>query len=141
MAGWNFSRDLTRHLLIGGCGQSTYLLRMAEITFGAVMSLTTWQNRNWGTFKSCREWNWPWEENLDPKELNQCNYAPMLMQFHYQVCLKLFIMPAYALMLPQYSYALNSSSLWTYDSVQLKVQTTREPLITQADYEWCVLWL
>ena len=22
MAGWHFSRDLTRHLLIGGCGQS-----------------------------------------------------------------------------------------------------------------------
>ena len=35
MAGWHFSRDLTRHLLIGGCGQSTYLLSMAKITSGS----------------------------------------------------------------------------------------------------------
>ena len=35
-AGRHFSRDLIRHLLIGGCGQSTYLL-------------------NWGTFNSSRE--------------------------------------------------------------------------------------
>ena len=43
MAGWHFSRDLTRHLLIGGCGQShvsglgsrLYLLSMAEITSGS----------------------------------------------------------------------------------------------------------
>jgi len=34
-AGWHFSRDLTRRLLIGGCGQSTYLLSMAEITSGS----------------------------------------------------------------------------------------------------------
>jgi len=34
-AGWHFSRDLTRRLLIGGCGQSHYLLRMAEITSGS----------------------------------------------------------------------------------------------------------
>ena len=36
-AGWHFSRDLTRRLLIGGCGQShvsAYLLSMAEITSG-----------------------------------------------------------------------------------------------------------
>ena len=31
-AGWHFSRDLTRHLVIGGCGQSHVLLSMAEIT-------------------------------------------------------------------------------------------------------------
>jgi len=35
VAGWHFSRDFTRHLLIDGCGQSTYLLRMAEITSGS----------------------------------------------------------------------------------------------------------
>ena len=34
-AGWHFSRDLTRHLLIGGCCQTTYLLSMAEITSGS----------------------------------------------------------------------------------------------------------
>ena len=34
-AGWHFSRGLTRRLLIGGCGQSTYLLSMAEITSGS----------------------------------------------------------------------------------------------------------
>ena len=34
-AGWHCLRDLTRHLLIGGCGQVTYLLRMAEITSGS----------------------------------------------------------------------------------------------------------
>ena len=34
-AGWHFSRDLSRRLLIGGCGQSTYPLRMAEITSGS----------------------------------------------------------------------------------------------------------
>ena len=34
-AGWHFSRDLTRHLLIGGCGQSHSLLSMAEITSGS----------------------------------------------------------------------------------------------------------
>ena len=34
-AGWHFSRDLTRRLLIGGCGHSTYLLSMAEITSGS----------------------------------------------------------------------------------------------------------
>ena len=34
-AGWHFSRDLTRRLLIGGCGQSQYLLSMAEITYGS----------------------------------------------------------------------------------------------------------
>ena len=33
--GWHFSRDLTRCLLIGGCGQSTYLLSMAEMTSGS----------------------------------------------------------------------------------------------------------
>ena len=32
---WHFSRELTRRLLIGGCGQSTYLLSMAEITPGS----------------------------------------------------------------------------------------------------------
>jgi len=53
MAVWHFSRDLTRCLL--GCGQSTYLLRMAEITLADVLSLTTQRNRNWGTFNSCRE--------------------------------------------------------------------------------------
>ena len=30
-----FSRDLTRCLLIGRCGESTYLLRMVEITSGS----------------------------------------------------------------------------------------------------------
>ena len=36
-AGWHFSRDLTRRLLIGGCGQShvDYLLSMAEIASGS----------------------------------------------------------------------------------------------------------
>ena len=36
-AGWHFSRDLTRRLLIGGCGKIrvTYLLSMAEITSGS----------------------------------------------------------------------------------------------------------
>ena len=34
-AGWHFSRDLTRCLLIGGCGHSTYLLSIAEITSGS----------------------------------------------------------------------------------------------------------
>ena len=34
-AGWHFSRHLTRCLLIGGCGQSHVLLRMAEITSGS----------------------------------------------------------------------------------------------------------
>jgi len=34
-AGWHFSRDLTRRLLIGGCGQSMYLLSMAGITSGS----------------------------------------------------------------------------------------------------------
>jgi len=38
-AGWHFSRDLTRHLLIGGCSQSTYLLSMAEITSGSSFEL------------------------------------------------------------------------------------------------------
>ena len=33
-AGWHFSSDLARRLLIGGCGHSTYLLSMAEITSG-----------------------------------------------------------------------------------------------------------
>ena len=55
-AGWHFSRDLTRHLLIGGCGQSTYLLiAWLKLPLGTVLSLTTRENRNWGTFKSCRE--------------------------------------------------------------------------------------
>jgi len=37
----------------------------------------------------------------------------------------------------QNSHAFNSSSLCQHkpDSVQLKVQTIHEPLITQADYE------
>ena len=52
MAGWHFSRDLTRHLLIDGCGQSTYLLKLP---LGAVLSLTTRENRNWDTFKSYRQ--------------------------------------------------------------------------------------
>ena len=34
-AGWHFSRDLTRRLVIGVCGHSTYLLSMAEITSGS----------------------------------------------------------------------------------------------------------
>ena len=34
-AGWHFLRDLTRRLLFGGCGRSTYLLSMAEITSGS----------------------------------------------------------------------------------------------------------
>jgi len=41
---------------------------MAELPLGAILSLTTWQNRNWGMFKSYRVWKWPWEENSDPKE-------------------------------------------------------------------------
>ena len=53
-AGWHFSRDLTRRLLIGGCGH---------------------ENRNWGTFKSCREWKWLWEENLGPNELSLHGYS------------------------------------------------------------------
>jgi len=38
-AGWHLSRDLTRHLLIGGCGQSTYLLSRLKLPLGAVLSL------------------------------------------------------------------------------------------------------
>ena len=34
-AGWHFSRDLTRCLLIGGVVTVTYLLSMAEITSGS----------------------------------------------------------------------------------------------------------
>ena len=34
-AGWHFSKDLTRRLLIGGCGHSTYLLSTAEIASGS----------------------------------------------------------------------------------------------------------
>ena len=34
-AGWDFSRDLTRHLVIGECGHSHVLLGMAEITSGS----------------------------------------------------------------------------------------------------------
>ena len=34
-AGWHFSRDLARRLLIGGCGRVMYLLRMAEIMSGS----------------------------------------------------------------------------------------------------------
>ena len=70
-AGWHFSRDLTRRLPIGWCGQSHVSAKHGawlKLPLEAVLSLTTWQNRNWGTFKSCREWKWPWEENLGPKE-------------------------------------------------------------------------
>ena len=38
-AGWLFLRDLTRCLLIRGCGQSTYMLRMAEIMSGSSFEL------------------------------------------------------------------------------------------------------
>ena len=51
MAGWHFSRDLIRRLLIGGCGQS----HVSVIPLGAVLILTTRQNRNWDRFKGCRE--------------------------------------------------------------------------------------
>ena len=37
---------LTRCLLIGGCGQSTYLLSMAEIISGSSLSLTSRENRS-----------------------------------------------------------------------------------------------
>jgi len=35
MAGWHFSTELTRCLLIGGCGQGYKFVRMAEITSGS----------------------------------------------------------------------------------------------------------
>ena len=34
-AGWHFSRDLTKRLLIGGCGQSHVSAKLAEITSGS----------------------------------------------------------------------------------------------------------
>ena len=43
MAGWHFSRDLTRRLLIGGCGHSTYLLWL-KLPLGAVLSLIECEN-------------------------------------------------------------------------------------------------
>ena len=49
-ASWHFLRDLARCLLIGGCGHSHVWLKLL---LGAVLSLTSRQNRNWGTFKSC----------------------------------------------------------------------------------------
>jgi len=69
--GWHFSRDLTRHLLIGGCGHSDVSVKYGcKLPLGAVLSLTTWENRNWGAFKSCREWKWPWEENWGLRSAN-----------------------------------------------------------------------
>jgi len=43
---------------------------MAELPLGAVLSLTAWQNRNWGAFKGSGEWKLPQEEKSDPKELS-----------------------------------------------------------------------
>ena len=40
-AGGPLSQDVTRCLLISGCGQGHDLLRMTEIPLGAVLSLTT----------------------------------------------------------------------------------------------------
>ena len=71
-AGWHFSRDLTRRLVIGGHGHSHVSVKVwLKLPLGAILSLTTWQNRNWGMFKSCWVWKWPWEENSDPKELSK----------------------------------------------------------------------
>ena len=50
-----FSATATKCLLIGGCGQSQEWLKLSQ---GAVLRRTTQQNINWGTFKSCREWEW-----------------------------------------------------------------------------------
>jgi len=46
-----------------------YLLSMAEITSGSSFEPNNLTEQKLGYFKSCREWKWPWEENLDPKEL------------------------------------------------------------------------
>jgi len=54
-AGWHFLRDLTRRLLIGGYGQSRICLGWLKLPLGAVLTLTTQQNRNWGAFNSCRK--------------------------------------------------------------------------------------
>ena len=53
---------IKRCSLIGGCGQSQVSAKDGWNYLGAVLSPTTWQNRNWGTFESSREWKWPWEE-------------------------------------------------------------------------------
>jgi len=42
MAGWHFSRDLTN-------------MAWLKLALGAVLSLASRENRNWGTYKSCRE--------------------------------------------------------------------------------------
>ena len=51
-AGWHFSRDLK---LVGVVRARIWLsMKLPEIPLGAVLSLTTGQNRKWDTFKSCR---------------------------------------------------------------------------------------
>ena len=50
-AGWHFSRDLTRRLVFGGCGHSTYLLSMAEITSGSSFEPNNPTEQKLGMFK------------------------------------------------------------------------------------------
>ena len=95
-AGWNFWSDLTRCLLISGCGQSHVSVKDGWNYFweqfwaqqpnrtetrihlravGLCWCPEVSAGLPWSPVVS-REWKWLWEENLDPKELSS----------HYNYC-------------------------------------------------------
>ena len=61
------SWDLTRCLLIGGCGQSHVFVKDSWNDLWEQFEPNNSTEQK--LFKISREWKWPWEVNSDPKEL------------------------------------------------------------------------